>query len=428
MEIYILRNNEEHGPYSEEAVQALLKQGEVLIGDMAWTAGMPEWLPLHSVLYPAPASPPPVAAVPFAPATEKQKAFLAYMGLAVPPDLTKEQAAMMVTEQHEEGRNAARLARWNEDRLRLHPELFAEELHARREERAPRFFEVCQTEGADVLTGVTRAHCQVLLGYLDVAHPRWDANEKDAAWSYFFPAVAEKFPQLVQKEWKDKLAYPVGPKVAPELHRTLSPRATKALKQRGPSPVAAVGRGFTFALVLLAFAVGGVWLSKSSKTRARLQQQWNDLVATQPPPVLKKATPPPAETLPEPVPAVAAVAPVQEPAPAPLAEPTMPAGAPADAAAPTLFDPLAVSGMAPTDAAAPPMATAGGPPPATLPGMKSTVMLTKPAEVQAKYGKIKIPSGTPLRVVGQSGTSLQVSWQNQIYSIPASSTDINEGM
>ena len=54
MNIYILRDGKEDGPYSEEATQNLLKQGNVLIGDLAWRAGMPGWLPLHAVLYPGP--------------------------------------------------------------------------------------------------------------------------------------------------------------------------------------------------------------------------------------------------------------------------------------------------------------------------------------------------------------------------------------
>ena len=56
MEIYILRDGKETGPYSEEDTQRMLKQGDVRITDPAWKKGMAEWIPLHSVLYPAPAA------------------------------------------------------------------------------------------------------------------------------------------------------------------------------------------------------------------------------------------------------------------------------------------------------------------------------------------------------------------------------------
>src|SRR4029434_9207989 len=53
MDIHILRDGKQTGPFSEETVQVLLKQGSILINDLAWQPGMPEWLPLHAVLYPA---------------------------------------------------------------------------------------------------------------------------------------------------------------------------------------------------------------------------------------------------------------------------------------------------------------------------------------------------------------------------------------
>ena len=38
MNIYILREGNQEGPFSEEATQNMLKQGSVLIGDLAWRA------------------------------------------------------------------------------------------------------------------------------------------------------------------------------------------------------------------------------------------------------------------------------------------------------------------------------------------------------------------------------------------------------
>ena len=108
MNIYILREGNQEGPFSEEATQNMLKQGSVLIGDLAWRAGMPGWLPLHAVLYPGPqisndqrppppvtesvgdgmsASPPPAPGS-AEPATAKQKALLTYVGIKFGSDLT----------------------------------------------------------------------------------------------------------------------------------------------------------------------------------------------------------------------------------------------------------------------------------------------------------------------------------------------------
>ena len=133
MEIYILRDGKQTGPFSEEATQSLLKQGAIMINDLAWQPGLPQWLPLHAVLYPAaqpgstPPAPPPNLAPPPMPlpsspvklpaepaptpvvvtpapaahpvtakpasgpvATPRQKAFLSYMGIAFSPAMSKD--------------------------------------------------------------------------------------------------------------------------------------------------------------------------------------------------------------------------------------------------------------------------------------------------------------------------------------------------
>src|SRR5688572_24732646 len=190
MDIYILRDGKETGPFTEETTQSLLKQGSILINDLAWRPGMPNWQPLHAVLYPAaqpdsvrppppPAdlTPPPMPSAPGAmpaatsrspsvatvpkvvavPSTEsgvelataRQKAFLSYMGTAIPPDLTREKAALLVNDEMESPKDAGRLQRWNQDRFRLHPDLFADEIKTKKENRANFFHEVCQGEGAE---------------------------------------------------------------------------------------------------------------------------------------------------------------------------------------------------------------------------------------------------------------------------------------
>ena len=270
-DIYLLRDGKEIGPFSEETTHSFLKQGAILIDDLAWTPGLAAWSPLVQVLYPAathaaepesfelePVELEPVESVMAEPviaesapvgepATPKQKAFLTYLGVAFSNDTMKERAALLVTEAMENPALNARVLQWNDDRLTLHPELFATEARAKKDERANRYFESCQREGADRFAGVTKAHCQVIIGYLDVSFPNWDANESEAAWNYFFPAVAEKFPEFVRKAWRGKLKFSNGPKVAPEIAGT----ARFAVPRARPSPVAALVRGIVFGLALL---------------------------------------------------------------------------------------------------------------------------------------------------------------------------------
>ena len=114
MDIRILRDGTEIGPFPEETVQTLLQQGSIAITDLAWCPGLPQWVPLANLLYasdtppPPPGSvppPPPIpqaAEVPFElpqvtaePATAKQKAFLTYMGVAFAAEIDREDASSL---------------------------------------------------------------------------------------------------------------------------------------------------------------------------------------------------------------------------------------------------------------------------------------------------------------------------------------------
>ena len=67
MDIYILRDGQETGPFTEETTHTLLKQGSIREADYAWHPGLPKWIPLAEVLHPAvpaletPPPPPPNA-------------------------------------------------------------------------------------------------------------------------------------------------------------------------------------------------------------------------------------------------------------------------------------------------------------------------------------------------------------------------------
>ena len=511
MDIYILRDGKEIGPFSDETTQTLLHQGSIAESDYAWHSGLPKWIPLAEVLHPAapaletPPPPPPTAALgtplpaaaPVADlpkagesATAKQKALLAYLGASFSPEISKDQAALLVNDAMEDAKNGARLVQWNTDRLKLHPELFAAEIQTKKESRSTEFFEVCESEGAEYFTKITKAHCQVLVGYLDVKFPNWD-GDKDAAKKYFFPAVAEKFPQLVAKPWRGKLRYATGPKIAAEISRQ-RPATGKLRKRAKPGfPLAAIGRGVVFGVLILGmfFFVQKVLNAKGAKSSAPAEKSSGGQAES---PAPKTGAPLPAPLNPAELPpiepekmlaAADAGKPVLvsvAPGDAPMADPAAPAdpkmaAPPADPLAPKPAGfppdpPMAADHAAPKTAAAlpgfppdPPMAAdpaarkpaapAGFPPdppmatgnpaapanPAVLPAPvtpivpadpvtapKVNLKLTKQIEVQLAYGKMKLPVGTPVKLVAREGNNVRVNYLNTILVVPVASTDFTE--
>jgi hypothetical protein len=101
MNIFILTEGKETGPFSEEATQTLIEQGSVAATDLAWVSGMTDWAPLSEIL-PAwsgsqmAAEPPAISSEGIEndaitgekphsdPATAKQTAFLRYLAIDFP--------------------------------------------------------------------------------------------------------------------------------------------------------------------------------------------------------------------------------------------------------------------------------------------------------------------------------------------------------
>jgi hypothetical protein len=484
MDIYILRDGKEIGPFTEETTQNLLKQGSILMEDFAWHAGLPKWLPLDEVLgatqHEEPTAAPieePVEEAPAEkagtpakragePATGKQKALLSYLGIHFSSELTKDQAALMVNDAMEDAKNASRLAQWNTDRLRLHPEIFSDEIQAKKESRASRYFDICQAEGEDYFTKVTKAHCQVLVGYLDVKFPDWDANEKESVKNYFFPAIAEKFPQLVKKQWKGKLRYSDGKKVAAEFKR--GPAASPVVKRGTSSPLIAIGRGIVFGVIILVmfFFVKNVMngggkspapdAAKPAAQPAAAPSKPAEPpapVAAKPealPPIMQEKTvaaaDPAAPVVPAPAdPLMAAAAVPAAPVPAQPGNPADPAAAPtAPAADPAAMKPAAPGGFPPDPpfpGATPPAAPAPTPaepvappnPVAPAPAavaadpaavQRANLKLTRPFPFQSAYGKMTLPAGTIVKFVARDGNNVRVNYMNTILTVPVASTDL----
>lgn len=491
MDIYIVHQGQESGPYSEKAAAHLLAQGSVEESDLAWRQGLPDWQPLGQVLAaeparPAAGKPKTAASAPSAeakpastpaagdnePATPKQKALLTFLHLSMPADLSRDHASRMINDAMENPQLAERLTLWNEERLRLHPELFAAEIQAKKENRAQHFLELCQTTGAEYFNEISKAHCQVLVSFLDVKFPNWSAREAEAAEHYFFPAVAEKFPQLVRKQWRGRLHYADGGKVSAEIIRGAS--STSKLRRTSVSPMMAVVRGLLLGAFVLGVLYFGYWMTHENVVAAPAADgppssevpafaSSNAPAAGDKPATSRTAAvpPPPAPTAPTP-------APVPEPAaaPAPIASidpvtrpaSTVPLVAPPDAA-PMAANPPGASATAaagdppvPLPPPAPTLPMAGGlptaenssvppvpaSPPETAPPLappipdppttsigtaKTNLVLTKPVDVPFTYGRITLPTGTAVRLVSRQGVLLKVSYRDSVFVIPASSTD-----
>ncbi len=412
MDIYVLRDGQELGPFSEEATHSFLSQGTIVMDDLAWTPGLPEWSPLEQVLYPASAPikeelvedqaleqepveaeqtamPPDEWHAASEPATAKQKAFLCYMGIPFSNETTKEHAAVLMNEAMEDPAQNARVLQWNDDRLRLHPELFSAELQAKKDDRANRFHSACHHEGAEIFTDVTKAHCQVLVGFLDVNFPNWDAHEADAAWHYFFPAVAEKFPPLVRNEWREKLKYKTANRVA----TTVLHPATAKLRS-GPSPIGALIRGAVFGLaLLLALYVGVELFTGEPDTAAQA----------------------PAEA--KPAPAIPPEPPKISDSPAPKAE----------VAPEAKLDPMKTE-MASSAATAEPPATAppAADPPPRVAAPKTEVTVTKAVDVKLHLGSAKLYPGKRFKIIARDAASVTVILGAETVSIPIEATDLAE--
>jgi uncharacterized RDD family membrane protein YckC len=61
MQIHIVKNGEKQGPYSEAQVREMLAAGSIAGTDLTWHEGLPDWVPLASILAKASAPAAPVS-------------------------------------------------------------------------------------------------------------------------------------------------------------------------------------------------------------------------------------------------------------------------------------------------------------------------------------------------------------------------------
>ncbi len=454
--------------------------------------GLESWQPLVQVLEPRrAASPAPHASVrevwaavdePLGganPATAKQRAFLSFMKVPIPANLSEPDAELLCAETSRDSKQAKRLAQWEEERLSLHPELFVTELQARTKDRPNFFHRKVISEGAECFTGVTKAHCQVLVGYLDLKYPHWDAKQSEATWSYFFPAVAEKFPQLVRKEWRSKLKFAGTSKVAPEIIDRRPARAR--LSRRAPGQWRAAAAGLAVLAAMAAFGAGVFAWYHPEALPGGARAQVNSLKAQtaafvrgdEPSPARKPASGAPHRGSAQaplaggrPRPAASSMLEDGQPAGMPASEATAPTHAPAlsggDLRSAPVPSTMMSNGLSVTDPMVntppptPPETSAEKPagmsvpkpaeglfdpnantppaPSATAPGMSSpsptaetagkSLLVTRPVLVQLAYGQVTIAAGTSLKLIAVEGDKARVNYLNSVIQIPVASTDL----
>ncbi|MEO6742459.1 MAG: GYF domain-containing protein [Chthoniobacteraceae bacterium] len=458
MDIFIIREGRQTGPFSEDAVKAFLTEGTARPADMGWCRGMAEWRPLGEVLTPGSgkvgvaATPPPAATngtvENHVPATAKQKAFLTYLGAEFGENLTKERAALAVSDAMETPKLQARIRKWYDDKLRMHAEVFQDEIDFRKANRTARYLERIQTEGADVLKDVTKAHVQVLVESLDKRQPGWESEPESALWDHLLPALGEHFPQLVQPAHKGHLKPGSAVKRGSSLTRGIAGTAGIAmLPPRAAGTLGAMLRG----IVLGAIALGGIvvghqyWQEKHGQTTSQVPAatpEKKETSSAPTPPNDPKPEDPAAQTpgklLAETAQPAAAQGNSQppEPAPAPAVpnEPAVPASATSGEkpVAPATPEAPAVSPEKPVTAgeknavpAAPAPAenaTLNAPPAPP----RTAVKLTQRIGVMLSNGQVDLPAGTVLRYLATEGQNVRVSWNNNVFFVPAMATDVNE--
>ena len=405
MEIYLLRGGKETGPFDREAVEGMYRRGEVGEMDFAWRSGLVKWERVGDFLR--------VGKV-----TGRESGVVERVkGEELPTFGTvklSEAESVRVEVEVEEKKKA---------------EWTSEERKIRQAERAVVYQDFCQSVGVEYFTKVSKAHCLVVIGYLDERFPDWDGEVAEASRRYFFPAMAEKFPQLVVAGWRGKLRFE-GEKrkvsTGGEGKAWAGWRAVRAI------PWPPLGR----ALVLGGILVGMGWfvfklsvpaVGKRSGASMGLEAKAGGDGAT----VVEKQE----SVLVDPLGGGGAAGKEEadpkmvERVPPGKVEPEGGGGVVVDplapAPSPVVVDPLAPapSPVVVVDPVVPSVPVAVVPPVEVVAVAKSVLKLTKPFEFQLAYGKVRLPVGTSVKFLSREGEMVKVDYLKTILTVPIGSTD-----
>ncbi len=439
MEIFIIRDGQQVGPFNEDAVQAFLTEGTARPIDMGWCKGMPEWKPLEEILKPRTEQTSPVATTSAAaakpveehiPATAKQKAFLKYLGAEFGENLAKERAALAISDAMETPKLQVRIRKWHDEKLRMHADLFQDEIDFRKANRTARYLERVQTEGCDVLKDVTKAHVQVLVESLDKKHPGWESEPESALWDYLLPAIGEHFPQLVQPAHKANMKTVSAVRAGASFMRGTGAMSGGVPPARTTGTFGSMIRGVGIGMVVLGAIIFGMRYWQKSHGDGAVQaaapavskkEERGSVPNTPAEPAAHEPSPKlTTDTTGSDAPPTNIAAPAPEPVPAPPAtESPVPAMNAEKAPAPAIPE---EKSSAPAQNP-PAMPEAPAAPAAT---QRAAVKLTQNIGVMLSNGQVTLPAGTVLRYLATEGQNVRVSWNNNVFFVPAMATDVNE--
>lgn len=180
-------------------------------------------------------------------ATLKQKAFIAYLGHPDPENASGEDASAFIDSAMNSSEYQPLISKWNTDKLRLHPDIYHQELARLKADRFQTIFEFCENEREtyeDIdssywpLKKLTLKVCKQTVEWLDAGYAGWDTELFDAnefmginekvIETYFVPAIANVAPEFIKKERSGN----PNPTARPKRESVSSPKKERSKKPR----------------------------------------------------------------------------------------------------------------------------------------------------------------------------------------------------
>jgi hypothetical protein len=216
--IHVSRCGKEIGKFDDEHdILSGLRDGTLLMDDYYWCEGMSEWKHLSmleiskgALATIAQKDALKAAGLPFdelttkaqvsalfsagsdAPASAKQLALLSYLGRPVSENISKKEASDHIDAIV--GDSADKFRDWNDDKLILFPDIFADEIAARKQECFPEYNTFREELGsaASELPKLSFDQASRIFAYLDAVRPGWMKPRVAMCIDHFLPCVEAK--------------------------------------------------------------------------------------------------------------------------------------------------------------------------------------------------------------------------------------------
>lgn len=153
------------------------------------------------------------------PASPKQKALIAYLGHASPETATAKEASEFIDMAIENEDYRPLLDRWKLDKIKLHPDIYPDEVEFQKAGRFTSIFNYCETQRETYyeidpsfwpLKKLNLKACKLAVEWLDEGYAGWDLELFDSSQflginekvieTYFVPAIANVAPDFIRKE------------------------------------------------------------------------------------------------------------------------------------------------------------------------------------------------------------------------------------